>query len=211
MRHRPKILIADDHTLVAEACGRLLIPEFDVVGVVSDGRTLLQLAPKIRPDLVIVDIAMPHITGLDAAEQLKQTDRAIKLIFLAATAEPDVVAEAFRRGASGYVAKHCAAEELIVAVRRVLKGESFVSSHINKDDVDFRLRSRPMRSKAKRLTDREYEVLRLLAEGKTGNQISDLLHVTPNTVFFHKYRIMEVLNLRTSAELIQYAIRHRLK
>ncbi len=120
---RPKILIADDHTLIAEACKNLLEREFDVVGVVPDGRTLLQAASELRPDVVIADITMPHLNGLDAGEQLKQRNRNIKVIFLTMNVRPDLAAEAFRRGASAYVVKHCTAEDLIVAVRSVLKGK----------------------------------------------------------------------------------------
>ena len=119
---RPKILIADDHTLVAEACKNLLEREFDVVGVVPDGRALLQAASELRPDVVIADIELPQLNGLDAGEQLKQKYREIKLIFLTMNVRPDLPAEAFHSGASAYVVKHCTAEDLIVAVRRVVKG-----------------------------------------------------------------------------------------
>jgi DNA-binding NarL/FixJ family response regulator len=119
---RPKILIADDHTLGAEACKNLLEREFDVVGIVPDERSLLQAASEMRPDVVITDFAMPELNGLDAGEQLKQKYREIKLIFLTMNVRPDLPAEAFHRGASAYVAKHCTAEDLIVAVRRVVKG-----------------------------------------------------------------------------------------
>jgi len=205
---RPTILIADDHTLVAEACKNLLEREFDVVGIVPDGRSLLQAASEMRPDVVITDIAMPELNGLDAGEQLKQKNREIKLIFLTMNVRPDLAAEAFRRGASAYVVKHCAAEDLIVAVRRVLKGKSYLSPQISKDTVD-RLRWTSAKfSKEKRLTDRQREVLQLLSEGKTMKEIAYVLHLNYGTVGFHKHQIKEALNIRTSAELIQYAIQH---
>jgi DNA-binding NarL/FixJ family response regulator len=207
-RHRPTILIADDHTLVAEACGKLLQAEFDVVGVVQDGRTLLEVASEMRPDVVITDIAMPQLNGLDAGEQLKQKNPRIKLIFLTMNVRPDVAAEAFRRGASGYVVKHCSAEDLIVAVRRALKGASYLSPQISKETVD-RLRWTGAKfSEEKRLTDRQREVLQLLAEGKTMREVAYALRVRYGTVSFHKCQIMEALGLSTNAELIQYAIRH---
>ena len=209
-RHRPRLLIADDHVLIAEACKNLLEPEFQVVGVVSDGHALLKAAPELKPDVVIVDIAMPQLNGLDAGEQIKQKNHAIKLIYLTMNVRPDVAAEAFRRGASGYVLKHCTAEELIVAVRRVLRGESYLSPLITKDTVEFLLRTGAAYSEEKRISCRQSEVLQLLAEGKSMKEIAYILQLKPGTVAFHKYRIMEVLGLRSNAELIEYAIKHHM-
>jgi DNA-binding NarL/FixJ family response regulator len=209
-RHRPRLLIADDHVLIAEACKNLLEPEFQVVGVVSDGHALLKAAPELKPDVVIVDIAMPQLNGLDAGEQIKQKNHAIKLIYLTMNVRPDVAAEAFRRGASGYVLKHCTAEELIVAVRRVLRGESYLSPLITKDTVEFLLRTGAAYSEEKRISGRQSEVLQLLAEGKSMKEIAYILQLKPGTVAFHKYRIMEVLGLRSNAELIEYAIKHHM-
>ena len=208
---RPKILIADDHTLVAEACKNLLDREFDVVGVVPDGRSLLQAASELRPDVVIADIAMPQLNGLDAGEQLKQKHREIKLILLTMNVRPDLAAEAFRRGASAYVVKHCTAEDLIVAVRRVLKGRSYLSAQISKETVDCLRWTGAKFAQEKPLTDRQREVLQLLAEGKTMKEMADVLHVSYGTVGYHRQRVMKNLDLRTNAELIQYAIRHHLK
>jgi DNA-binding NarL/FixJ family response regulator len=209
-RHRPRLLIADDHVLIAEACKNLLEPEFQVVGLVSDGHALLKAAPELKPDVVIVDIAMPQLNGLDAGEQIKQKNHAIKLIYLTMNVRPDVAAEAFRRGASGYVLKHCTAEELIVAVRRVLRGESYLSPLITKDTVEFLLRTGAAYSEEKRISGRQSEVLQLLAEGKSMKEIAYILQLKPGTVAFHKYRIMEVLGLRSNAELIEYAIKHHM-
>jgi DNA-binding NarL/FixJ family response regulator len=209
-RHRARILIADDHVLVAEACKRLLEPEFEVVGMVADGRALLQAASDLRPDIVILDISMPQLNGLDAGEQVKQRSRATKLIYLTMIQGPDVAAEAFRRGASGYVLKHCSADELIVAVRRVLRGDSYLSPLITRDTVEFLLRSGAVYNEKKRISGRQSEVLQLLAEGKSMKEIAFILQLKPGTVAFHKYRIMDVLGIKTSAGLIEYAIKHHI-
>jgi DNA-binding NarL/FixJ family response regulator len=181
---RPRILIADDHVLIAEACKNLLEPEFDVVGIVADGRALMQAAADLRPHVAILDIAMPQLNGLDAGEQIKKVHPLTKLIFLTMTLAADVAAEAFRRGASGYVVKHSPAEELLVAVRRVLQGESYLSPIITKITVDYLLR--------------------------TGAAYRSEKQVKPGTVAFHKYRMMETLGIRTNAELIEYAIKRHM-
>jgi len=209
-RHRARILIADDHVLVAEACKSLLEPEFEIVGMVADGRALLQAATDLRPDVVILDISMPQLNGLDAGEQVKQKNRAIKLIYLTMIVGPDVAAEAFRRGASGYVLKHCSAEELVQAVRRVLRGDSYLSPLITRDTVEFLLRSGAVYNEEKRISGRQSEVLQLLAEGKSMKEIAYILQLKPGTVAFHKYRIMDVLGIKTSAGLIEYAIKHHI-
>lgn len=209
-RHRARVLIADDHKLVAEACKGLLEPEFDVVGTVSDGRELLRAAAELRPDVVILDISMPQLNGLDAGEQIKQRSRSTKLIFLTMMLGPDVAAEAFRRGASGYVLKHCNAEELVIAVRRVLRGESYLSPAITKDTVEYLLRSGAVYKEQKHISGRQSEVLQLLAEGKSMKEIAFILNLKPGTVAFHKYQIMDVLGIKTSAGLIEYAIKHHM-
>jgi DNA-binding NarL/FixJ family response regulator len=209
-RHRARILIADDHKLVAEACKGLLEPEFDVVGTVSDGRALLEAAAELRPDVIILDISMPQLNGLDAGEQIKQKSRGTKLIYLTMMLGPDVAAEAFRRGASGYVLKHCNAEELVIAVRRVLRGESYLSPAITKDTVEYLLRSEAVYKEQKHISGRQSEVLQLLAEGKSMKEIAFILNLKPGTVAFHKYQIMDVLGIKTSAGLIEYAIKHHM-
>jgi DNA-binding NarL/FixJ family response regulator len=209
-RHRARLLIADDHTLLAEACKNLLEPEFEVVGLVDNGRALLRLAAELKPEVVILDIAMPQLNGLDAGDQIKHLLPATKLVYLTMNMSPEVAAEAFRRGASGYVVKSSAASELIMAVRRALKSESYLSPLITKETVDFLLRSRHSYSEEKRITRRQSEVLQLLAEGMSMKEIASVLNVKPGTVAFHKYRIMESLGLRTNAELLQYAIKHHL-
>ena len=209
-RHRARLLIADDHTLLAEACKHLLEPEFDVVGIADNGRALLQMASELRPEVVILDIAMPQLNGLDAGDQIKHLLPKTKLVYMTVNMSPEVAAEAFRRGASGYVVKNSAATELITAVRRALKSESYLSPVITKETVDFLLRSRNSYIAEKKITQRQSEILRLLAEGKSMKEIGAVLDLKPGTVAFHKYRIMESLGLKTNAELIQYALKHHL-
>jgi len=172
-RPRARLLIADDHTLVAEACKHFLEPEFQVVAIVKNGRELLQIANELKPDVVILDIAMPQLNGLDAGEQLKQTYPSCKLVFLTMNMAPDVAAEAFRRGASGYVVKSSAAEELAIAVRKALRSESYLSPQITKETVEFLLRSGQSLAAEKRLTRRQSEILQLLAEGMSMKEIAE--------------------------------------
>lgn len=207
--HRPRVLIADDHTLVAESCKKLLEGEFEVVGTVADGRALLRAVPELRPDVAVVDVAMPLLNGLDAGEQLRQTAPQVKLVFLTMNTDADLAAEAFRRGASGYLLKTCAASELSAAIREVLKGKSYVSPSIAAElKASFRHDGKPQARP--RLTPRQREVLQLLAEGRSMKEVAVVLNLMPRTVAFHKYRIMHVLRVKTNAELVQYAIRNQL-
>jgi DNA-binding NarL/FixJ family response regulator len=171
---------------------------------------LVQAAAELRPDVVILDISMPQLNGLDAGEQIKQKNRAIKLVYMTMALGPDVAAEAFRRGASGYVLKHGAADELVTAIRRVLRGESYLSPLITKDTVAFLLRSGALYSEEKHITGRQSEVLQLLAEGHSMKEIAYILELKPGTVAFHKYKIMDQLGIKTNAGLIEYAIKHHL-
>lgn len=206
---RPRVLIADDHTLVAESCKRLLEPEFDVVGIVADGRALLRAATELSPDLIVVDIGMPLLNGLDAGEQVKQKIRRVKLLYLTMNQDAELATEALRRGASGYLLKTCAASELVKAIRAVLRGLTYVSPRIA-SEITPEL-SRKGKPKARpELTPRQVEVLQLLVEGRSMKEVANVLNLTPRTVAFHKYRIMEVLRLKTNAELVQYAIRHQI-
>ena len=210
-RNLPRILIADDHTLVAEACKKLLEAEYEIVATVSDGRALVRAAIALKPHLIIVDVAMPLLNGLDAGQQVKEFLPAVKLVFLTMNHDADLAAEAFRRGASGFLLKTCAASELTIAVREVLKGKSYLSPMIARDTVDFLLRQdKKLIEEGERLTERQREVLQLLAEGKCMKEVGGVLNITTRTVAFHKYRIMEVLNAKSSAELVQYAIRNHL-
>jgi len=205
---RPRILLADDHTLMAEALQHLLQNDFDVVGTVADGRALLKAAAEHKPDLVVVDIAMPLLNGLDAWEQLKATQPDLKVIFLTQHREPQYAAEAFRRNASGYLLKDSAASELTTAIREAMKGRWYVSPAIAKGMLDDVLHPAPQDVKLRDLSAREREVLQLVAEGKSMKEVAAILDISPRTVEFHKYRIMEVLGVKTTAELVQYAVRN---
>jgi DNA-binding NarL/FixJ family response regulator len=209
--NRSRILIADDHTLVAELCKGLLEPEFHVVGIVNDGRALVQAAAGLNPDVVVVDIAMPVLNGLDAGQQVKQMLPAVKLVYLTMNTNPELAAEAFRRKASGYLLKTCAASELVVAVREVLRGKSYLSPALSRDDVDYlRWENNKLVEEAQRLTERQREVLQLLAEGKVMKEVGGILNMSTRTVAFHKYRIMEVLGAKSNAELVRYAMRNHM-
>lgn len=205
-----RLLIADDHRLLADACKHLLEPEFEVVDVVTDGRSLVKSALALKPDLIILDIAMPRLNGLDAGEQIKHTLPATKLIFLTMNSAADVAAEAFRRGAAGYVLKHSAAEELLVAIRKVVHGESYLSPLIARETVTFLLNQGKPRSDQRRITKRQSEILQLLAEGMSMKEVAGVLELKPGTVAFHKYRMMETLGVKTNAELLEYAIKRQM-
>ena len=209
-RQRPRLLLADDHTLIAEACKHLLEPEFEVVGIVENGRALIKQALELKPDIVVLDIAMPRVNGLDAGARIKQLLPATKLVYLTMNMSPEVAAEAFRRGASAYVVKSSAASELITAIQRTLASESYLSPLITRDTVDFLLRSGVSCTQEKRITHRQSEVLQLVAEGLSMKEIAAVLNLNPGTVAFHKYKIMENLGLRNNAELLLYAIKHHL-
>ncbi len=205
---RPRILLADDHTLMVEALRHLLQAEFDVVGTVGDGRALLKAAAELRPELVLIDIGMPLLNGLDAAERLKELQPDIRVIFLTQNREPQIAAEAFKRKASGYLLKDSAAAELTAAIRTALQGGWYASPALGPiaRTGDLEALDQTLRD----LSPREREVLQLLAEGKSMKEVAAVLEISPRTVEFHKYRIMHVLGLKTGAELVQYAIKHGL-
>ncbi len=206
----PRLLIADDHKLVAEACKSLLEPEFQVVGVVTDGRTLLKVAATLNPEVIILDIGMPQLNGLDAGEQIKHKMPSVKLVFLTMNMAAEVAAEAFRRGASAYVLKHSAADELLTAIRKVVQGESYLSPLIARETVTFLLNQGKLPTEEKRITKRQTEILQLLAEGMSMKEVANVLDVKPGTVAFHKYRMMETLGVKSNAELLEYAIKRQM-
>jgi len=204
---RARILLADDHVLIAQALQHLLQAEFEVVGTVSDGRALLKAANELEPDVVVVDIGMPLLNGLDAGEQLKSVQPQIKVIILTQNREPRFAVEAFRRQASAYLLKDSAASELTTAIREALQGRSYVSPAIAKAMVDETQAPNAVPGIARDLSGREREVLQLLAEGKSMKEVAAVLDISPRTVEFHKYRIMELLGVKTNAELVQQAIK----
>ena len=201
---RPRILMADDHLLLLEAFTALLEPDFDVVGRVTDGRRLLDEFARLQPDVVLLDIAMPLLNGLDAGRQLKAQRRSVKLIFLTMNPDPQLAGAALRLGASGYVLKSSAAEELRQAIQEALRGRSYLTPLIARDAISSLIEPR---AEARDLTARQREVLQLLAEGKSMKEVAAILDMTPRTVAFHKYRMMELLHLKTSAELVTFAVR----
>jgi DNA-binding NarL/FixJ family response regulator len=205
-----RVMLADDHTILVEAFRKLLEPHYQIVGTVADGRALVETAPQLKPDVIVVDIGMPLMNGLEAGLRLKELLPAAKLIFLTMNEDPDLAAEAMRRGASGYLLKSSAASELIRAIQMAMKGKTYLTAQIaRKLQKSFAHNPQP-KARAKTLTPRQREVIQLLAEGKSMKEVADVLNVTPRTVAFHKYRIMDELNLNTTAELIQFAIKSRI-
>jgi DNA-binding NarL/FixJ family response regulator len=206
---RPRVLLADDHALILGAFEKLLAEECDIVGQVSDGRALIAAVESLKPDVVVVDISMPVLNGLEAGRQIKQKARDVRLVFLTMNEDPDLAAEAFRAGASGYLLKRSAASELAMAIREVSQGRSYVTPLITAGLVRS-LQHHDDRAAARELTARQREVLQLLAEGRSMKEVASVLNVTPRTVAFHKYRMMEQLNVKSTAELVQYAVRQRI-
>jgi DNA-binding NarL/FixJ family response regulator len=207
---RPRVLLAEDHRLLREAFVKLLEPDCDVLGAVADGRALIEAAPKLRPDVVVVDIAMPLLNGLDAARQLKRSMPSVKVIFLTVSEDPDLAAEAFRAGGSAFLLKNSAASELLQAIADVMQGRSYVTPLATRDMVNNLLRRPESAKGARELSPRQREVLQLLAEGRTMKEVASILNITARTVAFHKYRMMEDLCIKSTAELVQYAIKARI-
>jgi DNA-binding NarL/FixJ family response regulator len=204
-----RVLLADDHALLLGAFEKLLAGECEVVGQVNDGRALLAATEKLMPDVVILDISMPLLNGLEAGRQIKRHFRNVKLIFVTMNEDPDVAAEAFRSGASGYLLKRSAASELTTAIREVMLGHSYITPLVATGLVGSLLHADEMKQ-SDVLTSRQREVLQLLAEGHSMKEIAGVLNLTPRTVAFHKYRMMEQLNVKSTAELIQYAVKHHI-
>ena len=206
----PRIILADDHTVFVEALCKLMAPRVEVVATVGDGRALLQIAPTLKPDVVVVDVAMPLLNGLDAGRELKKSLPNVKLIFLTMNEDPDLAVEAMKSGASGYLLKTSAGSELFSAIREALRGKTYVTPQIARGMEESFIRDPRGAKRDKSLTPRQREVVQLLAEGKPMKVVADILRITPRTVAFHKYRVMQYLGLRTSAELVQFAIKNRI-
>jgi DNA-binding NarL/FixJ family response regulator len=207
---RARVLLADDHRLLREAFAQMLEPNCEVVGAVADGRALLAAAEELRPEVVVLDIAMPLLNGLDAARQLKRLMPAVKVIFLTVSEDPDLAAEAFRAGASGFLLKNSAASELFQAIQEVLQGRSYVTPQATQGLVGAFLDGPGPEKKPGELSLRQREVLQLLAEGHSMKEIGRILKITPRTVAFHKYSMMEQLGITSSAELVQFAVKQHL-
>jgi DNA-binding NarL/FixJ family response regulator len=206
---KPRVLLADDHKIVIEGLKNLLQDDFEIVGSVEDGRALVKQAFTFYPDVIVADISMPQLNGIEAARKIKKKDETIKIVFLTMHPDATYAANAFEAGASGFVLKHSASSELIKAIHEALKGRTYVTPLIAGDLIrSYQLGGAPENSLSKRVTPRQREVLQLLAEGKTAKEIAYILNISTKTVEFHKYKMMEQLKIKTSAELVHYAIKH---
>ncbi|MBK9062917.1 MAG: response regulator transcription factor [Acidobacteria bacterium] len=208
---RPRVLLADDHLLVAEALKSLLAVEFDLVGVVEDGRALLEAARMLRPDVIVADVTMPHLNGIDALVQLRQGGDRVPVVFLTMHRDATFARRALDAGAAGFVLKHSASAELISAIRAALEGKTYLTPQLA-GEVLGAMKQGPEKAGGPigALTPRQREVLQLLAEGHSAKEIASHLGISARTVEFHKYQIMEALDLHTNAELTHFAIKHGL-
>lgn len=205
---RPRVLLADDHRIVTEGLKGMLEPEFELVGIVEDGRALIAAAVELRPDVIVVDISMPLLNGIDAVRQIREVNEEIKVVFL--TMHPDVTyaVSAFEAGASGYVLKHSAPTELAAAIWSALHGKTFITPLLEGEFMQQSKARSTERDDSTRLTSRQREIVQMLAEGKSAKEIAQMLNISSRTVEFHKYRIMRDLGLKNSADLVHYAVRH---
>jgi DNA-binding NarL/FixJ family response regulator len=209
---KPRILIADDHTLVAEGIAKILAPAYDIVAIAPNGRVVLEYATRLKPDLVCLDISMPQMNGIQTAVMLAEQLPKLKIIFVTQQLDLSYVRAAFRAGALGYVSKQSASNEILTAIQKVLRGGTFITPLLAEELVmsPDELARDPRTAFADPLTDRQRQVLQLIAEGKTVKEISDSLTISPKTVEFHKSSLMNELGLRTTAELTRYAVAHNI-
>lgn len=209
--HRPRVLLADDHLMVAEALKNLLASEFDLVGVVADGRALIEAAGRLRPDIIVADVTMPHLNGIDALMHLRQHGDNVRVVFLTMHRDASFARRALEAGASGFVLKHSAPAELVTAIRTALAGKTYLTPQMAGEVLEaMRQGPQAVTGTLSALTPRQREVLQLAAEGLTAKQIAAALQISPRTVEFHKYQMMDTLNLHTNAELVHFAIKHGL-
>jgi DNA-binding NarL/FixJ family response regulator len=209
MMKRPRVLLADDHRMVAEGLRSLLSEEFDLVGVVEDGRAMVAAARDLRPDVIVADITMPHLNGIEALPRLKADNPDVKIVFLTMHQNAAYARRALEAGALGFVVKHSAPTELVIAVHAALRGNTFVTPALAGEV--FQQAQRQPRDRiagSESLTSRQREILLLLAEGRSAKEIAVTLAISARTVEFHKYRMMEAHDLHSSAELIHFAIKH---
>ncbi|WP_447969211.1 response regulator [Nitrospira sp. M1] len=211
---RPRILLADDHTLIAEGVSKLIESEFDLIGIIQDGQTLIREIRTLAPDVLLLDISLPSLNGFDAAQRIKTILPSLRIIFLTMHTDPSFVNDATAVGASGYVVKQSAASELILAIREVLDGRTYYSPSIaddsSKQSLSSTISERRHSSDLEQLTPRQREILQLVAEGRSNKEIAATLSLSLKTVEFHKHRMMRRLNLHTTAELTKLAITHRI-
>ena len=204
----PRVLLADDHRMMAEGLKALLPDEFELVGIVADGRAMIEAAERLRPDVIVADVAMPNLNGFEALTRLKKSHPDIKVVFLTMHQNAAYARRALDAGASGFVVKHSASEELVVAVHAALKGKTFITPSLTKQVVEEAKTGARGERDARSLTSRQREILQLLAEGRSAKEIASDLAISSRTVEFHKYQMMEMNGLRSSAELIHFAIKH---
>jgi DNA-binding NarL/FixJ family response regulator len=205
----PRVLLADDHRMLAEGLRSLLSAEFDLVGVVEDGRAMIEAARELRPDVIVADITMPHLNGIEAMAQLKRTHPRIKVVILTMHNDIMYANRALEAGASGYVLKHSACTELVAAIRAALEGKTFLTPALTAGVLESARRNLHQGQDAvTSLTPRQTEILQLVAEGRSAKEIAWELGISARTVEFHKYRLMESLHLQNGAELIHFAIKH---
>lgn len=207
---RPRVVLADDHRLMLDALKTLLEPEFEVVGTFADGRDLVEGAPPLNPNVIVLDVGMPNMNGLIAGQKLKQLMPLVKLVYVTMNQDPDIAGEAFRLGASAYLLKQSAGCELLRAIREVARGGFYVTPLMTKGMVGSFIQNFKQRKSNHALTLRQKEVLQLLAEGRSMKEVAFVLNVSPRTVAFHKYTMMDHLQIKSSAELIEYAMRSSL-
>lgn len=207
---KARIILADDHTILLDALKNLIEPEFDVVALCSDGRELIKAAAELNPNVVVLDIGMPTMNGLNAGQRLRQILPTVKLVYLTMNQDPDMASEAFRLGASAYLLKTSAGSELIRALREVVRGGTYITPAMTEGMVGSFIQNFKRRKSSNHLTLRQKEVLQLLAEGRSMKEAAFILNVSPRTVAFHKYTMMDHLNIRSSAELIEYAMKSSL-
>ena len=204
------MLLADDHSLVAAGLRSMLESAYEVVGTADNGRALVEAAGRLRPEVILLDISMPALNGIEAARQLRKLVPQAKLIFVTMHTDATFVREALRAGGSGYVSKQSAPKELVTAIEEVLHGRVYLTPLVTKDFVDHAMSSQTPAGPFGRLTARQREVLQLVAEGLCNKEIAARLEVSPKTVEFHKSKIVQALGLSTTADLVKYAIRHGL-
>jgi DNA-binding NarL/FixJ family response regulator len=201
-----RVILADDHTLMLDALRKLLEPEFEVVGTFADGCTLVDSSPGLKPDVIVLDVGMPKMNGLSAGRRLKKSIPSVKLIYLTMNEDPEIAAEAFRIGANGYLLKNSSGTELVEALRKVARGYSYVTPRLTEDVVGSVVNHFKNLKSSNHLTRRQKEVLQLLIEGRSMKEAAFILKLSPRTVAFHKYAMMEHLRIKSSAELVQYAL-----
>jgi DNA-binding NarL/FixJ family response regulator len=207
---RARVLIADDHVLVAEALCKLLSHDFEIVAMVHDGRKLIEAASKFLPDVVLVDVSMPVLNGFHAAERIKRQLPNIKVICVTVASDPEMISESLSLGLDGYVVKTCAPSELVTAIRFALEGKRYVSGADTAREQPVGAVSAPRNNSHSELTDRQLDILQLLAEGRSMKEAAAVLNLTTRTVAFHKYRAMRRLNLRNDSQVVQYAVQHHI-